>query len=409
MLRYNKIACAFLFIVDTSCANVCQSKGDLDFLLLSSQVVDILKGIVGLAFDPKDQSIFLSDPRKGLRKLRRWCSQASQGGEYLREYLGYLKRESTICQHIHDVLDKIRDATSGKNGNGTVLSTFNMGSLERELNVPVNSTEEWAETMCKLLGLLVGIRDWVPRSQLIFTLELALRNSHSVKQKLDRIGGRPAQQEAPTQVDNTTLSGGSVESEGEEEAPLFDIFHDDSDNASPTRASAEESRGPFSGIENRLIAAHEHITQLKFNKESVGILDQMAKRKRFKNNVEWMRTFHDSDSEDEGTAAQGGVTSAPQRGGAGDESDEEDDVVEDSHRVRTLGPAAITTEEFDDDELDLPLQTECDSTSQHDALFPSMWGYGPPIFSSFCTASVLLEHIPIYHVPVISSVQQLLL
>lgn len=381
------------------------------FVAEFSQVVDILKGIVGLAFDPTDQSLFSSDPRKGLRMLRKWCSQARQGGEYLRMYLGYLKRESTICQHIHDVLDKIRDATGGKNGNGTVSSTFNLGSLERELNVPVNSAEEWAETMCKLLGLLVGIRDLVPRSQLIFTLELVLRNSHSVRQNLDRIGGRPAQEAAPMHDDNVRLSGVPAESgEEEEDAPPFDIFQDDIfDDTVPARMPGEESQGPFSGIENRLIAAHEHITQLKFNKESMRILEQMAKRKRFKNNLEWLRTFDDSDSEDEGTCVQGGVTSAHQRRDASVESDEEDHVVEDSHRVRSLGPAAITTEEFDDDELDMPLRTECDSTSQHDDLFPSTWGYGPPIFSSFCTASVLLEHVPIYHVPVISFVPQLLL
>jgi hypothetical protein len=124
----------------------------------------------------------------------------------------------------------------------------------------------------------------------------------------------------------------------------------------------------------------------------------MTKRKRFKNKFEWIKPFEDSDSEDEGKNAGDTKRKSRQRREAGDESDEDDQVVEDAHRVWSLGSATQKRDEFEDDELDVPLKTECET--EHEALFPSTWGYGPPVFSSFCATSILSEHIPLYHFPV---------
>jgi hypothetical protein len=390
----------------------------LDF---DEQVVDVFKGIVSLAFEPKVASFFTQEENflKMLQKIRRHSVIASDtarasGGSDLPErtwYLEYLERELTICQHINDVLSKIRDESSGKQGSATVVSTFKSGDLEKSLSVPVKSTEHWTNDICKVLGLLVGIRNWVPRSQLIFTLELVIRNSQSMIQKLERqIGGPDKKCDSAfcEENDENEQDDDSVGSEGVQ----YDIFADDDANSHSLVEGGAESRGAssrvpmaprqleFSNIEiqNRLIAAHEHITQRKFNQESVKILENMTERKRFKNRVEWTQHFEDSDSEDESKAPADIKRRSRKGRDTGDESDEDDQVVDDAHKIRTLASAVHLKDEFDDDELDLPLRTECDM--EHESLFPSTWGYGAPVFSSFCATSIMSEHIPMYHVPI---------
>jgi hypothetical protein len=390
----------------------------LDF---DEQVVDVFKGIVSLAFEPKVASFFTPDEKilKMLQKIRRHSVIAADtarvsGGSELPEgtwYLEYLERELTICQHINDVLSKIRDESSGKHGSATVVSTFKSGDLEKSLSVPVKSTEHWANDICKVLGLLVGIRNWVPRSQLIFTLELVIRNSQSMIQKLERqIGGPDKKSDSAfcEEDDENEHDDDSVGSEGVQ----YDILADDDANAQGPVEGGVGSRGAssrfpmaprqleFSNIEiqNRLIAAHEHITQRKFNQESVKILANMSERKRFKNRVEWTKHFEDSDSEDESKAPADIKRRSRKGRDTGDESDEDDQVVDDAHKIRTLASAVHLKDEFDDDELDLPLRTECEM--EHESLFPSTWGYGAPVFSSFCATSIMSEHIPMYHVPI---------
>ena len=395
---------------------------------INLQVLEVFKGIVVLAFemdqtsvDPAtaDQFVFISEAKiiKNLKKLRRSSVIVSHGGENLDWYLKYLQREATICQHILDVLNKIRH-TNGKHGNTTVLSTFSLGDLEKKLSVPVKSTERWASHMCNYLGLLVGIRDWVPRSQLIFTLELVLRNSKPTIQKLEKHIVRvkaladPGTENVSIESDDGIDIFGITLPEmrddhtaGSEEVPNVLSDDDEREISEWDSRSAQEEAGassnaiiPEKDIANRLIAAHEHITQRKFNQAAVAILKDMTKRKRFKNKFEWIKPFEDSDSEDEGKNAGDTKRKSRQRREAGDESDEDDQVVEDAHRVWSLGSATHKRDEFDDDELDVPLKTKCET--EHEALFPSTWGYGPPVFSSFCATSILSEHIPLYHFPV---------
>ena len=385
----------------------------LDF---DEQVIDVFKGIVSLAFEPKVASFFTPEENflKMLQKIRRHSLIASDtarasGGSELPEstwYLEYLVRELTICRHINDVLSKIRDESSGKHGSATVVSTFKSGDLEKNLSVPVKSTEHWANDICKVLGLLVGIRNWVPRSQLIFTLELVIRNSQSMIQRLERQIGGPAKKRDSAfceEDDENEQDDDSVGSEGVQ----YDIFADDDANAQGPVEGDAGSGVPmaprqleFSNIEiqNRLIAAHEHITQRKFNQESVKILANMTERKRFKNRFEWTKPFEDSDSEDESKAPADIKRRSRKGRETGDESDEDDQVVDDAHKIRTLASAVHVKDEFDDDELDLPLRTECDM--EHESLFPSTWVYGAPVFSSFCATSIMSEHIPMYHVPI---------
>jgi len=283
----------------------------------------------------------------------------------------------------------------GKCASVTVSSAFNRKDLEQKLKLPVNALEEWAHGLCNVLGLLVGIRDWVPRSQLTFTIELVLRNSWAVKSQLQSLlGGEPT----PPDSD-----GDATRDESEEEVEDPSIYTDGdgevaldfSGGGRRRSAGGGEEDQAFPGIANRLIAAHEHITQQKFNKNSLDVLLRMDKRKRFKNDAEWQRDFSDSDSDDEGKQVPARRTRVLE-----EDSEGEDQVLDDAHRQRSLGAAAIKRVPYDDDELDLPMKTDCENKNEGDAIFPSSWGYGPPVFSGVCVTSILSEHVPLYHVQI---------
>jgi hypothetical protein len=387
------------------------------------QVLDIFKGITVLAFDPKakDHAQFSSEEviSRVLHKLRRSSALAhcDGGGESCKIYLEYLERETILCEHVHFVLSKIHDDESGRHGSTTIFSTFDVRKLETALHVPVTTTESWAKKISKLLGLVVGIRDWVPRSQLIFTLELVLHNSRSMKQKLTEkndLSGSPSGRNpssSTTEPNQDPQADNSEEEEEEVGQPPLDQGFDHGDDQVTAAGGGQDRlvldgdrQQSFSGsdVRNRLVAAHEHITQHKFNNESIGIVKSLTKRRYLKNRPVWTSIFEDSDSEDERRDAQ--TSRAHQFSGREDgESDQDDEVVEDSQREVSLGTAITKPDQYDDDELDLPVLTEYDAA--HEALFPSSWGYGPPIFSNFCVASVFAQHIPLYHVPVCVSIK----
>lgn len=366
-----------------------------------AQVLDIFKSIVALAYNPDEidkQNLSDSYVAEMLKSLRRSAALAPQDQEKAHFYDEYVQREAIICQHLHDVVSRIKDDTIGKSTSATVASAFNRKDLEKKLEIPVNSTEKWANGLCNVLGLLVGIRDWVPRSQLAFTIELVLRNSQSVKRKMQELCGGE-------------LDAASGDDDGEEQVRGDDeddgiYLNEDGDVAldlspySSRRAAIgeEDQQTAFSGIENRLIAAHEHITQKKFNKNSLDVLNRMSKRKRFKNDAEWVRDFEDSDSDDDDKLVNARKTRNQDVTYGEEDSDGENLVLQDARRERSLGSASVKTDPYEDDELDRPLKTECDAV--RDAIFPSGWGYGPPLFSGVCVTSILSEHVPLYHVQV---------
>ena len=164
------------------------------------QVLEIFKNIVFLAFYPRNPSKSELLATKGgdeaeqdlsgvLRELRRQSAIArgqrkDNSNEDCKKYLEYVKRELTICEHIKDVLSMIKAdtrGTSGQVGSSTVYATFTQNrNLEAELEEKHSSTRAWTEHICKLIGLVVGVRDWVPRSQLSYTLELVLVNAELV-------------------------------------------------------------------------------------------------------------------------------------------------------------------------------------------------------------------------------------
>jgi hypothetical protein len=361
-----------------------------------------------LAFDPSNPLVSNLEMAKILQELRRRSSALatcqSEGVSDKRSldvqdeivfYRKYVVRESLICQHIYDVMEHIKEEKKGKSCCATVESELKLADLETKLGLQVNSTKDWANLMCRLLGLVVGIRDWVPRSQLTFTLELVLRNSQSVKQKLEeRIRKEPVQ--AQERQNNDGNDEEEADDNNDEEEVHDEVArgpnYENDDLAGFHHVGDEQPS--FTGGQNRQIAAHEHITQQKFNNESLNIVEKMSKRKLFKNVAEWTRSFDDSDGEDNDKTDAGRTTQ--QHIDPVEDEEEEDQVVDSSHKSRSLGPASITKDEYDDDELDLPLWRPFG----REGLFPPTWGYGAPVFSSFCVTSVLAEHVPLYHVQV---------
>ena len=77
-----------------------------------------------------------------------------------------------------------------------------------------------------MLGLLVGIRDWVPRSQLTFTIELVLRNSCSVKRRLQEPLGSGEPEAA-----GDSQSNASRDESGDEDEDLNIYTEDDGEVA----------------------------------------------------------------------------------------------------------------------------------------------------------------------------------
>jgi hypothetical protein len=357
-----------------------------------------LRGIVVLAFKSDEKGkgerigglhvVSDEDFAKMLQKIRRMsatCNASeSNDPESVRFYRDYVERETIICQYIHDLLGKIKEDTNGKKGSVMMEAAFNVHELSRKLKLNSTWAQDWANSMCMQLGNVVVIQDLVPRSQITFTLQLVLRNSHFI---LHKMGKHSCHQSDQSQE----VPSGEVD----EREMQYDIFADESPLQQLVSADAER-QVPFSGNENRQIAAHEHITQKKFNKESLNIVTSMAERKRYKNTTDWVRDFEDSDNEEQDAIDTSRQLFQNETGYDSDDAAKAD--VNQSRRDRPLGPESSIKETYTDDELDFPLRTEYDTGRE--ALFPSSWGYGAPVLSGFCVTSVFAEHIPLYHVQV---------
>ena len=370
-----------------------------------NQVLDIFKNIVALAFNPKDACGDPSDLDISniLKQLRRSSLNTED-----QDYFKYLERESFICEHVLDCLDKIREETRGKRSSRQVMDALNLVDLESGLDLNSKRTESWAAVFCKQLGLLVGIRDSVPRSQLTFTLQLVRRNAASIlKRRPEKLHPeKTGEQSSEDQDQGEDLNDEASASVKSFDADNIDPSDDDLDDHDSNHSNWEDEdrQRQLSDVDNRLIAAHEHITQYKFNEQSLAMLNRMALRKRYKNDSEWTKSFGDSDDEGDDHTRDGDVARKLRvRKEAPEDSDEEDkdDVLKDATKTKSHGSGEPLIVKYVDDELDVPLQTACDT--EHDALFPSEpseWGFGAPVFSGFAVTSVLAQHVPMYFVQI---------
>jgi hypothetical protein len=199
---------------------------------------------------------------------------------------------------------------------------------------------------------------------------------------------------------NDTPTREQVESGGaaEDFVSNYDIFAEEvvvTQNQSPSTPSLPNdiTRGSISPL-NKMIAAHEHITQRKFHEQSLLLIKRIEKRKRIRNKIDWIKLFYDSDNEEES------VAQAPEISNYGSHPEDDDQVVDDALRQRELTGERSNRVNYIDDEIDMPIIIGPDSGCRASPLFPKTWGYGRPMCSKFCVPSILGEHVPLYFVQI---------
>ncbi len=113
---------------------------------------------------------------------KRGNSPAEESESRFLRYREYLVKEEIICRHLTNIMEEIRNDGDGE----LVAEVFRSNELASELNVPEKSMESWTRHVCQLVGDLVAILDPVPRSQLVWTLELVKVNTQTF---LHEMGG----------------------------------------------------------------------------------------------------------------------------------------------------------------------------------------------------------------------------
>ena len=352
----------------------------LDF---ASTVMESLKGLLCLAYSPEDVTSHLEDAafQKVLDKIRSWYWSARSSESGNQQYLEYLTRECTVCKHLLQVMKSIPDDETGS----SILQAFQRDQLESKLKVRVNSTEAGVNYIVQQLAQFVPIRDWVPRSQFVFTLELVLAHHPSHRQDISPhtaeipAGSERVEPDPKIDFEEDVIGG-------------FDLFEDDQDQTRQGSAARRDLSAVNCSVQNKLIAAHEHITQDKFHRQSLGIIRDIQRRRLVANSVEWTIRFDDSDEEEEANTADMQGSGLQRRG-------EEDRVVDDAHRERIIGgDQQSSSSHYVDDEIDMPRSHESQNGRQASPLFPGTWGYGRQICSKFCVPSVLGDYVPLYFV-----------
>ena len=235
-----------------------------------------------------------------------------------RRYREYLNNEQIICRHLIERLDDIQKDDQGQ----LVEDVFErQPTLAEAFKVPAKHLQSWTRHICQILGDLVAIRDSVPRSQLKFTLDLVHQN-----------------------------------------AKTFEVW---GAHRGPDALINQSSHPPDRDkIAQRLVAAHEHITQKKFNERSYHLVKTMQCNKEIETHeVLWYKDFYDSDGEEEDGDDNGAGRSSAKmlnefRHSKSGDRDDEQLVVEESKRVVNLADEEEKQEIYDDDELDRPLLSE---------------------------------------------------
>jgi len=340
--------------------------GSLDF---DKDVVQILKSMVVIGFkvqkpDPEQ----LRDERFGdvLDEIRR----SSLDDEDQTAYAAYLKREEKVCQHFKKVLLKLQKCQTSK----PLLEMLDLVDLEASLGSKGNFVnDQISQTLSRLLCIICEKRDTVPRSQLIFCLDLALSN-HWARSDGVSEQGRPG----PSQDDTGA-------SEGEHAAPEISLQKQKSDFYDISCDSQK--------IMNKQLAAHEHITKRNFREQSVQYIENLEKENQEDWRIVWTEDFYDSEDENDV------LTSRTFAGNvhAGDSTDSNDRHLDSAVTHTDLKERRVQTRKYDDDDYDTPSTAE---SKRQNALLPTRWGYGVATSSTVRVLSLLSENVPLYFLQV---------
>jgi hypothetical protein len=358
----------------------------LDFAI---DVTETLKALLCLAYKPEDTKFSLDDEAfqqmlDSIRSLYSTARSSGPGNTDRSSYLEFIKREYTVCKHLLQVLNSIPDDETGS----SIIHVFQRDQLESKLGVRVRSTEFGVAQIVQRLGQFITIRDWIPRSQLVFTLELVLAHHPGHMQEMS-----PPHLEVSRENESFPTA---ADPDYPEDMPnlFFDIFANDQDDAQKNRSEIRRDIPSVNtSSQNKMIAAHEHITQDKFHKQSLTIIHDIQRRKRIANRVVWTKRFDDSDEEQESNPMDE-ENCIPVLG-------RDDSTLDNAHRERTIGGDQQSfSNHYLDDEIDMPRSNESRSDRRPSSLFPSTWGYGRQICSKFCVPSVLGDCIPFYFVQI---------
>ena len=298
--------------------------GSIDF---EKTVVKILQSLFLLAF--KCEACTESDSEESFGACLNNVKAMSQEGDRQQQYQEYLERELLICRHFLDVMREIGTSTTAR----SIEHVLTIGELEDKLKLPQGNLQPWCREMCRRLGAIIAMRDWVPRSQLIFSLELVLQNLMALGRSDGEIHGNG-------NVDYTVM--------------------------------------------NKMIAAHEHITQQKFQSLSASIVEQLAKPAYdLKTTGDWTRPFEDSDEEE---GDQGEIKRKAIEG-------MDDAMMNHAQQVRYKDDESDGGPEYLDDD------SKCAGERlRMQSLFKSWWGYGESTFSCLNVLSLHDEQVPLYFV-----------
>eukprot|EP00960_Hanusia_phi_P014676 434294-Hanusia_phi.AAC.1 len=262
----------------------------------------------------------------------------------------YIRTEQMICSNI---LRTLHDIKNDDDGYTTVLDFLRLDKLEQELELETKCLSRLGEQLSDNLSLLVGIRDPVPRSQLLSTLEKALHNQNKY------LG-----QHEEGEVKDNTGSEGQVSRQ--------------------SKRKAKQQTG--NATLDDLITAHEHITQQKFMLQSVQYLEDIEKRLKINSQSVWRQHFEDSDSEGEEWTQRREYTR---------KTDKATQALMDASSRRMRLNHGQGQEEicYHDDPGKAP------PTGQS-SLFPAEWGYGHCNGSKYEVISLPGDKVPLYQVQI---------
>eukprot|EP00960_Hanusia_phi_P073369 767995-Hanusia_phi.AAC.1 len=345
----------------------------LDF---DADVLETLKSLVQMAFyaaekarrEDADDSKEVDDVLNDLRYLK-------DNPDMIEYFQDYVSAERTLCKAILRIMDEIKDDDDGSN---TVLDYLDLPKLEGELSVESQCLNLLGEKLSNNLSLIVGIRDPVPRSQLVFTLKFAEHNQNSFLAGLD-------QDEDGSEVDVNEDEDRElrISFDPNEVGPVFHRYDENSDSPHNTA----------NAVLNNLLTAHEHITQQKFMEQSVTYLTTIMGRKRLNAQSVWIQHFEDSDSDGEEKAQDKVYTRKT--------DDNTKHLINSAKKERNLNNGQEESESYLDDSHDLPTnKPEDDSATVQASLFPAEWGYGNRVCSKHVVMSLSGEKVPLYQVQI---------
>eukprot|EP00960_Hanusia_phi_P055293 762931-Hanusia_phi.AAC.1 len=316
-----------------------------------AKVLETLKSLVQLSYFAAGKKFWVEEANElmeidqVLNKLR--CLRKGNDGLFEK----YIRTEQVMCSAVWKTLHDIKNDDDGCN---TVLFHLNLEKLEDELQLQLKCLSRLGEQLSDNLSLLVGIRDPVPRSQLLSTLEKTLHNQNKFLARLQEENGEK----------NST--------ESEEQG------------SKKSRKKAKEQTGK--AIQNDLITAHEHITQKSFMEQSVKYLEDIEKRKIINTQIVWRQHFENSDSEDEEKLQPKEYTRKTDK--------TTQDLMDSSSKRMKLNSRQ------EEEQIRYHDDSGNESPTVQTSLFPAEWGYGHRDFSKYEVISLPGDMVPLYQVQI---------